>query len=47
METRISESLIKAVSGEFELGSVYKLQLARMNIRKIENLANCEHLQVP
>merc|ERR1712216_60661 len=45
METRISESLIKAVSGEFELGSVYKLQLARMNIRKIENLENCEHLQ--
>ena len=46
METRISESLIKAVSGEFELASVYKLQLARMNIRKIENLENCEHLQV-
>ena len=40
------QSLIKAVSGEFDLATVYKLQLSRMNIRKIENLENCVNLQV-
>lgn len=44
METRITESLIKAVSGEFDLATVYKLQLCRMNIRTIENLENCVNL---
>jgi Leucine-rich repeat (LRR) protein len=33
------------VSGEFDLESVYKLQLCRMNIRTIENLENCTNLQ--
>ncbi len=33
------------MSGEFDLESVYKLQLCRMNIRTIENLENCTNLQ--
>jgi len=45
METKISHSLIKAVSGEFDLESVYKLTLNRMNIRAIENLEGCVNLQ--
>jgi len=45
METRISHSLIKAVAGEFDLESVFKLSLCRMNIRKMECLDDCVHLQ--
>jgi len=44
METNITPSLIKAVSGEFDTESVYKLSLCRMNIRKIENLHLCPNL---
>uniref|UniRef100_A0A6T8P7S5 U2A'/phosphoprotein 32 family A C-terminal domain-containing protein n=1 Tax=Hemiselmis andersenii TaxID=464988 RepID=A0A6T8P7S5_HEMAN len=45
METRITHSLIKAVSGEFDLENVSKLALCRMNIRKIECLQECANLQ--
>ncbi|KAJ1481745.1 hypothetical protein T484DRAFT_1953658 [Baffinella frigidus] len=45
METRITHSLIKAVSGEFDLENVFKLSLTRMNVRKIENLEECVNLQ--
>ena len=33
METRITHSLIKAVSGEFDLENVFKLSLTRMSAR--------------
>mmetsp|Transcript_41237 Transcript_41237/g.129567 ORF Transcript_41237/g.129567 Transcript_41237/m.129567 type:complete len:230 (-) Transcript_41237:89-778(-) len=45
METKMTHSLIKAVSGEFDLESVYKLTLSRMNIKTMENLEACVNLQ--
>lgn len=44
METRITASLLKAVTGEFDLESIYKLSLCRMNIQRIEHLEDCENL---
>eukprot|EP00281_Chroomonas_sp_CCMP1168_P020433 CAMPEP_0206229656 /NCGR_PEP_ID=MMETSP0047_2-20121206/9819_1 /ASSEMBLY_ACC=CAM_ASM_000192 /TAXON_ID=195065 /ORGANISM="Chroomonas mesostigmatica_cf, Strain CCMP1168" /LENGTH=229 /DNA_ID=CAMNT_0053652981 /DNA_START=56 /DNA_END=745 /DNA_ORIENTATION=+ len=45
METRITHSLIKAVTGEFDLENVFKLTLSRMNIRRMEELQDCPNIQ--
>jgi len=43
-DTHISASLIKAVSGEFDLQSVKRLMLCNMNIRRMEQLEDCSNI---
>lgn len=43
---RMSTESIKACSGQFDLESVYKLLMERMELRAIEALAPCTNLEV-
>ena len=40
----MTTSLLKAVSGEFDVESIFKLSLCRMNIRLLDCLAECPNL---
>jgi hypothetical protein len=42
----MSAESIKACSGQFDLESVYKLVMQRMELRAIEALAPCANLEV-